>query len=204
MQSKPEERQDLSCTVSVQELQARLTALLFPVDGNLAQTVPLTSHGKVVMALVPWYHFQGPVRMDAQRADFPIITETISSTEVRYRSYKLHEQIRQLAQAHGEVLVALVIMRHREPVAALMLWDHYELIYSNAASVLLSGKKAGILLGQVSTLTIVQTRNRLLRLPEDFAAGVVGASLVITKRVREGQAMVDRPVLLIIPYPEIE
>jgi hypothetical protein len=197
-------QRDRSRTVSVQELQARLTALLFPASGNRAQAVPLTSRGKVVMVLVPWSHFQGQVRMDAARGGLPIITRTISSTVARKRSTALHEHLLQLAQANGEALVALVIQRHQEPLGALMLWDHYELVYTNASSVLFGSSAATALLPTISTLSIVQARNRLLRLPEDFAAGVLTTPLVITKRTNRGKNMVDRPVLLIIPYPELE
>ena len=197
-------QRDRSRTVSVQELQARLTALLVPASGNLAQAVPLTSRGKVVMVLVPWYHFQGQVRMDASRGGLSIITRTIPCTEARKRSTTLHEQLLQLAQANGEALVALVILRHQEPLGALMLWDHYELVYNNASSVLLGSSAATAMLPTISTLTIVQARNRLLRLPEDFAAGVLTTPLVITKRTNRGKNTVDRPVLLIIPYPEFE
>src|SRR5205085_5934344 len=94
-------RSDRSHTVSVQELQARLTALLFPASGDRAQAVPLTSRGKVVMVLVPWYHFQDQVRMDAARGGLSIITRTISSTVARRQSTVLHEQLLQLAQANG-------------------------------------------------------------------------------------------------------
>ena len=107
-------RRDRSHTVSVQELQARLTALLFPASGDRAQAVPLTSRGKVVMVLVPWYHFQDQVRMDAARGGLSIITRPISSTVARRQSTVLHEQLLQLAQANGEALVALVIQRHQE------------------------------------------------------------------------------------------
>ncbi len=120
-------QRDRSRTVSVQELQARLTALLFPASGDRAQAVPLTSRGKVVMVLVPWYHFQDQVRMDAARGGLSIITRTISSTVARRQSTVLHEQLLQLAQANGEALVALVIQRHQEQLGALMLWDHYGL-----------------------------------------------------------------------------
>ena len=85
-----------------------------------------------------------------------------------------------------------------------MLWDHYELVYNNTSSVLLGSSAATAMLPTVSTLTIVQARNRLLRLPEDFAAGVLTTPLVITKRTNRGKNTVDRPVLLIIPYPEFE
>ena len=197
-------QRDRSRTVSVQELQARLTALLFPANGDRAQAVPLTSRGEVVMVLVPWYHFQDQVRMDAARGDLGMITGTIPCTEARKRPTALHEQLLQLAQAHGEALVALVILRHQEPLGALMLWDHYELVYNNTSSVLLGSSAATAMLPTVSTLTIVQARNRLLRLPEDFAAGVLTTPLVITKRTNRGKNTVDRPVLLIIPYPEFE
>jgi len=50
----------------------------------------------------------------------------------------------------------------------------------------------------------VQARNRLLRLPEDFAAGSLSAPLIVTKRAYNGKATVDQPVLLIIPYPEFK
>jgi hypothetical protein len=204
LKSTQKSDQDLSRTVSVQELQARLTALLSPAGGDLAKTVPLTSHGKVVMVLVPWYHFQGAVRLDAELAGLPILTRTIASTEVRYRSYKLHDELQQLVRANAESLVALTMLRHREPVAAFMLWDHYELVYSNAASVLLESKTVPGSPGKASILTIVQARNRLLRLPEDFAMGVMQTPLIITKRVRVGQHVVERPILLVMPYPEIE
>lgn len=204
MEEKQTPHGGYSRDVSVRELQARLTALLFPADGKLAQTVPLTSHGKVVMVLVPWYHFQGSVRMDAQRADLPVITRAISSTEVRKRAATLYEQLQLLAQANGETLVALTILRHQEPVGALMLWDQYELLYSNAASVLLPARTGAGPSVSISRLTIAQACNRLLRLPEDFAAGVVKSPLIVTKRAYKGKATVDRPVLLIIPYPELE
>jgi hypothetical protein len=197
-------RRDRSRTVSVQELQARLTALLFPASGNRDQAVPLTSRGKVVMVLVPWYHFQGQVRMDVSRGNLPLITRTIPCTEARKRSTALHEQLLQLAQANGEALVALVILRHQEQLGALMLWDNYELVYNNASSVLLGSGAVTAAPPPISALTIVQARNRLLRLPEDFAAGVLTTPLVITKRTNRGKNTVDRPVLLIIPYPEFE
>ena len=197
-------QRDRSRTVSVQELQARLTALLFPASGDRAQAVSLTSRGKVVMVLVPWYHFQDQVRMDAARGGLSIITRTISSTVARRQSTVLHEQLLQLAQANGEALVALVIQRHQEQLGALMLWDHYELVSNNASSVLLGSGAVTAAPPPISALTIVQARNRMLRLPEDFAAGVLTTPLVITKRTNRGKNTVDRPVLLIIPYPEFE
>jgi hypothetical protein len=194
---------DRSRTVTVLELQARLLSLLFPdTRGDLAQVVPLTSHGQVVMALLPWYHFQGPVRMDALRADLAITTEPVPSSEVRKHATALHGKLQQLATANLETLVALVILRHQEPVGALMLWEQYELLYPNVVSALLSPGPA--VSTKISTLTIVQARNRLLRLPEDFAAGVLQIPLIVTKRVYQGKATEDRPVLLILPYPRLD
>ena len=198
-------QRDRSHTVSVLELQARLLPLLFPdTQGNLAHPVPLTSHGKVVMVLVPWYHFQGPVRMDALRADLVITTQQVSSSEVRKHAAALHGRLQQLAATNPETLVALVILRRQEPVGTLMLWDQYELLYANAAAMLLPAGAAPASSTSISTLTIVQARNRLLRLPEDFAAGVLRSPLIVTKRLYKGGAAVARPVLLIIPYPEFE
>jgi hypothetical protein len=162
----------------------------------------LTSHGQVVMALLPWYHFQNPVRMDALRADLAITTEPVPSSEVRKHAAALHGKLQQLATANLETLVALVILRHQEPVGALMLWEQYELLYPNAASALLSPEPA--VSTKISTLTIVQARNRLLRLPEDFAAEILQIPLIVTKRVYQGKATEDRPVLLILPYPRLD